>query len=164
MNRLLIIVLILPTFFCCGQNKLDGEYFNHFGDSLYIHDSTYSLYINIDQYSNNYWGTVKRIKDTIYLTKVLDLNLLRRSHSLYSNQIAKDSILNLEKKKEAKLINEYEWRFRNLYKFLVDDNNLYLINSNGKIDKRVFKIDQDDYGTNFIKSTQKPMPNNGYHK
>ena len=158
MTRLFILILIIPTF-CFGQNKLEGEYYNKFGDTLKISESMYFLNINIDKYSNTYVGKVDSANDTLYLQQSLDLNSLRRYHSSYSNKRSKDSIITIKDKEEKEFIVEHQWRFSNQIELLRKNDTLFIINSKGQIDDRKFEVNGNKFRTYFMKSKQKPVPN-----
>lgn len=154
MNRLLILFLFIPTI-CIGQDKFEGEYYNHFGDTLRIFESMYFLNINIDGYFNTYVGRKISSNDTIYLNEVLDMNSLRRNHSSYSSRQEKAAILDRKIREEKKIIEEYSWRFRNQSTFFKKNDTLFLINSAGKIDNRKFLKSGKEFGTYFMNTKEK---------
>jgi hypothetical protein len=151
MTKLFILLLTIPTF-CFGQNKLEGEYYNNFGDTLKIFESSYFLNINIDRYSNTYVGNIDSANDTLYLDRSLDLNSLRRYHSSYSSKRVKDSIISIKNKEEKEFIIEHQWRFLNPLELLRKNDTLFLINSDGKIDERKFEVNENEFRTYFIKT------------
>jgi phage anti-repressor protein len=152
MTRLSFVFLLLPLYTCFGQNLNGEKYYNHFDDSITLIDTIYFHKVKFDNFSNTYLGVFKRIKDTLFFNQRMDFGALRRNNSSFSNKKMKDSIINIAIKKEALLIEKYEWRFIASLKMLIKDNKLYLLNSNGELDLREFMKDGKKYRNYFTKT------------
>mgnify|MGYP006000369801 CR=1 FL=1 len=135
-----------------GQNKLEGKYFNNFGDSIILKDSIYTHKVKIEQYLNTYVGTFKKINDTLIFNAVYDLTSLRRNNSSFLNKRIKDSLIQLWKNEENDLIRNYVWRYITPTKMVFKKNKLYLLNSKGELDLRKFMKNGKKHRNYFTKA------------
>lgn len=94
-------------------------------------------------------GSYKIVKDTLYLNPSFDLNSLRIHYSYRAHK--RDSILESKRKQEAGIREKYGWKYTAPVKMLFRDNKLYLITSDGKVDKREFLKGNKKYGNYFTK-------------